>query len=96
MKLFNIIILSVAIAAPVMADTQVRGYTRSNGTYVQGYTRSSPDGIKSNNYGAASGSRSSGIYSLGNGPQTRDSDHDGIPNQYDLDDNNNGVPDNNE
>jgi len=34
-------------AAP--ATVQVRGYTRSNGTYVQPHTRTAPDGIKSNN-----------------------------------------------
>ena len=34
-------------AAP--ATVQVKGYTRSDGTYVQPHTRTAPDGIKSNN-----------------------------------------------
>ena len=34
-------------AAP--ATVQVRGYTRSNGTYVAPHVRTAPDGIKSNN-----------------------------------------------
>ena len=34
-------------AAP--ATVQVRGYTRSDGTYVQSHTRTAPDGIKWNN-----------------------------------------------
>lgn len=34
-------------AAP--STVQVRGYTRSDGTYVQPHTRTAPDGIKWNN-----------------------------------------------
>ncbi len=34
-------------AAP--ATVQVRGYTRSDGTYVAPHRRTAPDGIKSNN-----------------------------------------------
>lgn len=34
-------------AAP--ATVQVRGYTRSDGTYVQPHTRTAPDGVKWNN-----------------------------------------------
>ncbi len=33
-----------------IADTRVRGYHRSNGTYVQPYYRSDPNGTKSDNY----------------------------------------------
>ena len=42
--------LLIATAAPSMADTYVRGYTRQNGTYVAPHYRSSPDSSIYNNY----------------------------------------------
>jgi hypothetical protein len=69
-------------------DVNVRGYTRSNGTYVAPHVRSSPDSTKSNNYGAKSKS-STGLYD-------RDTDDDGTYNQYDEDDDNDGISDDDE
>jgi hypothetical protein len=37
-------------AAAQAADTYVRGYTRSNGTYVEPHMRSAPDSTVNNNY----------------------------------------------
>jgi hypothetical protein len=42
--------LLLSAAAPVMADTYVNGYTRSNGTYVAPHMRSDPDGNPYNNW----------------------------------------------
>ena len=88
--------LIVALALLVIAqtsearDVNVNGYYRSNGTYVQPYVRSSPDNVKWNNYGSSQTS------SERLSPQTRDADHDGIPNYQDHDDNNNGISDDQE
>ena len=35
---------------PALAQVNVGGYYRSNGTYVQPHQRSAPDGVRSNNY----------------------------------------------
>ena len=40
----------IASATPVLADTWVNGYFRSDGSYVQGHYRSSPNSYKSDNY----------------------------------------------
>ena len=90
----SLILISGALQA--QAQVQVSGYYRSNGTYVQPHIRSAPDSTKSNNYGSA---KSSPLYNSMGGyspPETRDSDHDGIANQYDNDDNNNGISDDND
>jgi hypothetical protein len=39
-------------AAPVEADTYVRGYTRRDGTYVPPHHRTTPDSSRGNNYGS--------------------------------------------
>lgn len=74
-------------------EVHVRGYFRSNGTYVQPHVRTSPDSTRSNNYGRPS---TYSNYQEVHYPETRDYDHDGIPNISDMDDNNNGVLDDNE
>lgn len=85
-KIITTILLLSTIQA--IAQTQVRGYTRKDGTYVAPHTRTAPDSNKWNNYG----SKSSNSY----GSKDRDSDNDGIYNQYDKDDNNNWVQDDSE
>ncbi|HLD69194.1 MAG TPA: hypothetical protein VJA17_00350 [Candidatus Omnitrophota bacterium] len=72
------------------ADVNVKSYFRKDGTFVPSHVMSSPDNVKWNNYGPSKSSSDS--YS----PQTRDYDHDGIPNQYDHDDDNDGVVDDND
>ncbi len=94
MKSKIVIALSLMLAgATVSADEYVRGYYRKDGTYVAPHVRSSPNQYKWDNYGSSS--KRSNRYSY-DSPYTRDSDGDGIYNQYDLDDNNNGIPDDNE
>lgn len=48
------LILTIAIAFALfnisIADTYVRGYYKSNGTYVQPHYRSSPNSTKSDNF----------------------------------------------
>lgn len=87
--LIAIVLISVAKITEAR-DVYVNGYYRSNGTYVQPYVRSSPDNVRWNNYGP------SHTPSERMQPKTRDSDHDGIPNYQDHDDNNNGIPDDQE
>lgn len=78
------------------AQTRVRGYYRSDGTYVRPHVRSNPNSTTADNYGP---SRSSPYYSNSLtdlsqvSPYTRDSDRDGIANMYDGDDDNDGVSD---
>ena len=52
MKRFIALLLASFLLIPTLsiADQQVRGYTRSDGTYVQGYTRSSPNSTVRDNY----------------------------------------------
>ena len=46
-----LLVLLIAIFTTSLAFAgQVRGYTRSNGTYVNSYQRSSPDRTVTNNY----------------------------------------------
>ena len=40
-----------ALGSPVMAQSIVSGYTRSNGTTVSPYIRSAPNGTTADNYG---------------------------------------------
>src|ERR1700679_587078 len=49
---YILVLLFTLLTLPtsVMADENVSGYYRSNGTYVQPYTRSSPDSTVTNNY----------------------------------------------
>ena len=47
---FGIISSFVLQVNPALAQIQVDGYYRSNGTYVEPHQRSAPDGIRSNNY----------------------------------------------
>jgi hypothetical protein len=49
-KLIFVISALVLLPHIAMADQQVHGYTKANGTYVQPYTRSSPNGTKADNY----------------------------------------------
>ncbi len=65
----------------------VRGYYRSNGTYAAPHFRSNPDGDKWNNFGP-SRQESDRL-----NPYVRDNDRDGVPNNLDMDDNNNGTSD---
>lgn len=73
------------MAQPALADTQVRGHYRKDGTYVQPHVRSSPNSSAYDNYGRQSGSPS---YSS---PYMRDQDHDGMSNRFDMDDDNDGT-----
>ena len=45
--IFSIIVLT---SLTVIADTYVKGYTRSDGTVVKGHYRSSPNGTVTDNY----------------------------------------------
>ena len=42
--------LVMTMASVAAADTYVKGYTKSDGTYVQGHYRSSPNAQKFDNY----------------------------------------------
>jgi hypothetical protein len=46
-----------AVSSIAYADVQVRGYTRSDGTYVQPHVRTNPDGNPYNNYSCIYGGR---------------------------------------
>lgn len=93
MKTLTLILtLSFSLGA-FSREVHVSGYFRSNGTYVQPHVRTSPDSTRSNNYGRPS---SYSNYQEVHHPETRDYDQDGIPNISDMDDNNNGVLDDNE
>lgn len=88
MKLIIIALVAIFTTAAFAGDTYVNGYTRKDGTYVKGYTRSTANETKRDNYG----SKSKNSY----GTRDRDSDNDGIYNQYDSDDDNDGTSDNDE
>lgn len=50
MKTLILAAILIGTALPAMAQVNVRGYTRSDGTYVQPHVRSAPDGNPYNNY----------------------------------------------
>lgn len=85
MKRIIIIALVLCLAASLAYAVNVRGYTRSDGTYVRPHTRSSPDSTRSNNYGRSEYYGQSG--------HSRDWDRDGTPNYLDYDDDNDGILD---
>lgn len=53
-------VAALAVAGTAAAQVNVRGYTRSDGTYVAPYTRSAPNSSTYDNYGS---SRSTPSYS---------------------------------
>lgn len=88
MKFITVSILLGFAVESFARDVRVRAHARKDGTYVPAHTRSAADSKKWNNYG----SKSSGSTSTFD----RDTDNDGSLNQYDMDDNNNGVGDDDE
>lgn len=47
----SLLFLALALtSSTAFAQVQVKGYTRSDGTYVQPHTRSSPNGTVTDNY----------------------------------------------
>jgi len=84
MKKLTLVMLLMFVTGSLFAGW-VRGYYRSNGTYVPGYYRADPDQYKYNNYGPAHNTLER-YY-----PQMRDNDGDGLSNQYDMDDDNDGI-----
>lgn len=91
-----IIILILLLSTTLQAQVHVKGHYRKNGTYVAPHIRSAPDSTKSNNYGRASSFPQYGSKRGYADPNTRDSDRDGIANQYDDDDDNDGILDDDE
>ncbi len=47
---FIFAILALSISTAALADTHVKGYTKSDGTYVEPYTKSSPNSTTYDNY----------------------------------------------
>lgn len=95
MKRILVLAALLLSAQSAIADTYVQGYTRADGTYVPGHYRSSPNTTRSDNYGNQTQPRTQ-TYGLPQPSYQRDSDGDGVANQYDYDDNNNGVADDQE
>ncbi len=93
MKAVLITMSIVLISTSVFSKERVSGYIRADGTRVSSYERSSRDSTRSNNYGRPSSRKNRQEVDY---PKTRDQDRDGIPNIRDLDDNNNGISDDNE
>lgn len=89
----KIIAVAMIMVAPIaLADTQVEGYYRKDGTYVQPHTRSSPNQNRYDNYGSQSrGGSQRDEYSPYGGATNRsnpswgryDNDGDGTPNSMD-------------
>lgn len=46
-----VLAITIGLTLPLLAQNQVNGYVKSNGTYVNPYVRSNADSIKVNNYG---------------------------------------------
>lgn len=90
MKLLLIALIGLIFVQIEAHAEWVNGYFKGNGTYVQGYQRADRNDTKTDNYGSSRGSY------LNSAPSYRDSDHDGLPNYLDTDDNNNGRSDDNE
>lgn len=89
-----IVFFSLTSITPVAWAGWVNGYYRRDGTYVRGHSRSNPDSNRRNNYGQASSSQRSTWSSNTILPSYQnDADSDGIWNQYDFDDNNDGLLD---
>ena len=90
MKLLASILLSLFTVNSLARDVFVQGHMRNDGTYVAPHVRSAPDSAKWNNYGSPSAQdrqeQQSNIYQ-------RDYDSDRTLNQYDYDDDNDGVGD---
>jgi hypothetical protein len=91
-KICGAALAALLFCGTALADTYVQGYYRKDGTYVQGHWRSDPNSTKSDNYGRPNSRQSNDSYER----QTRDQDRDGVSNQYDLDDDNDGTPDDRE
>lgn len=92
MKRLSFVLAALLVSGAALADSYVRGHTRSDGTYVQGHTRSSPDAYRNNNYGSESrGGTRRDEYSADSatnksntgGYSWRDNDKDGALNSYD-------------
>jgi hypothetical protein len=90
--LLSLVLLALASAPATAGDVNVRGYTRSDGTYVAPHVRSEPNNTRADNYGSPSGSdRAYGVPA-----QQRDYDSDGVANRFDPDDDNDGTLDDSE
>ena len=84
------VLIVLLLSFPLTAfskDVNVRGYTRSDGTYVRPHVRSAPNSSLSDNYGPSRNDSQ-----LMN-PRSRDNDGDGVPNYLDTDDDNDGISD---
>ena len=90
MKTLSLILISFLSFNTLARDVYVDGYIRSDGTYVSPHVRSAPDSSKWNNYGRPSTEdrqeQQADIFQ-------RDYDNDGMFNQYDYDDDNDGTLD---
>jgi hypothetical protein len=49
-KLITLALLAISFTASINADTYVKGYTRSNGTYVAPHYRSDSNSTRSDNW----------------------------------------------
>ncbi len=91
--LLAVVVMGLCAAGDAFAG-YVRGYYRKDRTYVRPHYRSKPDGIKWNNYGSPSYSQRKKYKHYPVLPSYRnDYDSDGIWNQFDLDDDNDGILD---
>lgn len=88
----GLVALALLVCAGVAgaADVYVKPYYRKDGTYVPGHYRSAPDDSRANNYGRP------GPNDARLDLRTRDQDDDGIDNQFDPDDDNDGILDDDE
>ena len=84
MKLKVLAFISLVLLADSVfaGQTWVDGYHRKDGTYVQPHVRSTPNAHRYDNFGPGSNPHT---------PYGRDSDRDGMWNQYDMDDDNDGY-----
>ena len=84
MKKLFLVLLMLAFTTSLAYAGWINGYYRKDGTYVPPYERSDPNDTKSDNFGPSQ----SDIERLN--PSLRDYDKDGISNQFDNDDDNDG------